>query len=118
MSIVAFALVGCLKPSAMGVCEKVADTGVGTNCRSATPGGIGAAATERAEYDLPNNKTGQILVFPNESAYDRTVETFSQMAGVAGQHRYGNRKKLVFVQMNKDATEDAGKKVKSVIDSL
>lgn len=112
---------GCAKkPTAMEVCKSVEATGLGANCRAGTPAGLGAGATEKADFDLPSvpGKTGQVLRFDREETYTSTESAFAGAAALAGPHRYGSKKALVFVQANDGLSTDNGKRLKSVVDGL
>lgn len=104
----------------MAVCKKIEAAGIGSNCREDKPGGLGAAAVERAELDLPSvpGKGGSVMRFDRESFYDSTVESYGNMAMLAGPHRYGSRKALIFVQVNEGLSLEDGKKLKAVVDAL
>jgi|SRR6185436_12141694 len=107
-------------PTAMGVCQKIEAAGVAKNCKESKPGGLGAAAIERADFDLPSvaGKTGSVLRFDRESTYTSTEEAYAKAAMLAGPHRYGSKKSLIFVQMNEGLGLPEGKKVKELVDSL
>lgn len=102
-------------PTAYEVCEKLKTAGVAEHCRSATPGGLGSAARQRVEFDIPGEKrTGQVLTFDRDDFYESTVRAFGAAAALAGRHQYGNPGALVFVQLNSetsDATGDAARRV-------
>jgi hypothetical protein len=104
----------------MSVCQQLESAGVASNCRNATPGGLGAAAAEEAAFDLPSvsDHGGQVLRFDTDDAYDRTVDSFSKAAILSGPHRYGSRKARIFVQMNEGASPEIGAKAKAIVDGL
>jgi len=117
----ALSAVGCSsKPTAASVCEKIQAAGVGNNCREDKPMGLGASASEKASFDLPSvpGQGGQVLRFTNEEAYTMTENVFAGAAILAGPHRYGSRKALVFVQMNDELDVDKGQAVKAIVDGL
>jgi len=116
----ACALASCGKPSAMDVCKKIEASGVGANCRASQPAGLGAGAAEKVDFDLPSvaGKTGQVLRFDKEETYRATELSYANMGGLAGPHRYGSPKALIFVQMNEGLSADNGKKVKAIVDAL
>jgi hypothetical protein len=112
---------GCSKPpSAMGACQKLQSEGVASGCREDKPGGPGAAATEEVVFDLPSlpGKTGQVMLFPTDEAYNAAVKAFEAAAFFAGPHRYGSAKTHIFVQMDPRASLEVGKKAKAVIEGL
>lgn len=112
---------GCKgKPSGTDVCKRIEATGVGANCREGKPGGLGAAAVERVEFDLPSvpGEGGSVMRFDRESFYESTEEAYGKAAMLAGPHRYGSKKALIFVQMNQGLSMDEGRKVKAVVDGL
>ncbi len=112
---------GCSsKPTAMSVCQKIEASGVGAKCHEEKPGGLGAAAVERAEFELPSvpGKGGSVLRFDREEFYTTTEDSYGKLAMVAGPHRYGSKKALVFVQMNEGLSLADGKKVKAIVDGL
>lgn len=114
-------LAGCAKkPTAMEVCKKVEASGVGANCREGQPGGLGAAAVENAQFDLPSvaGKTGQVMRFDSEEFYANTETAYGNAAMLAGPHRYGSKKALIFVQANDGLSVENGKKLKDVVDGL
>jgi hypothetical protein len=108
------------KPTAMSVCKKLEEAKVASNCREDKPMGVGAAAVEKAAFDLPSvpGKTGQVLRFDKADAYKQTEDIFTKTAMLAGPHRYGNADKLILMQMNDGASLDVGKQAKAVIDGL
>jgi hypothetical protein len=117
----AIGLVGCSKPvTSMDVCGKLVQAGVAASCREKKPEGLGAAAVEAADFDLPSvaGKTGQVLRFEKAVYYQNTYDAFAAAALLAGPHRYGSEKRLIFVQMNSGASLEDGKRAKGVIDSL
>ena len=119
--VLAALVAGCSSPpSAATVCQKLAAAGVAANCRPSAPGGLGAAASERQEFDLPDvaGKTGQVLRFADAAGYDATVKAFDAAAVLAGPHRYGSAKARVYVQLNSGAAADVGAKARAVVDSL
>lgn len=112
---------GCAKkPTAMEVCQKIVASGVGANCRAAKPEGLGAAAAERADFDLPSvpGKTGGVMSFEKEALFTATEDSFAKAAMLAGPHRYGSKKALIFVQMNDKLSLENGQKVKAIVDAL
>lgn len=112
---------GCSKkPDALTVCQQLEAGGVATNCRKGTPEGLGIAAIEKAEFDLPSvpAKGGMVLRFEDDEKYDKTVSAFSGAAVLAGPHRYGSRTTRIFVQMNSGAPAEVGAKAKAVVDAL
>ena len=104
----------------MDACKKLEAAGVAANCREDLPGGLGAAAVEKALFDLPSvpGKGGQVLRFEKEAYYEQTVDAFAAAALLAGPHRYGSKSKLIFVQMNDGAPLEVGKKAKEVVEGL
>lgn len=111
---------GGQRPTAMATCEKIVASGVGSNCRVGKPGGLGAAASEQAEFDLLSvpGKTGQVLSFGDEAGFDATTDAYGKAAVLAGPHRYGSKKARIFVQANSGLGAAEGAKLKAVVDSL
>lgn len=118
----AFAIVACgsKKPTAAEVCSALEKAGEVKSCAAATPGGIGAGASAKAQADLPSaaGKTCQILQFASPEAYDGAAKAFEGAAMLVGPHRYGNREKLVYVQCSSELAADHGAKIKGVVDAL
>lgn len=116
----AMLLLGCGKPSAMDVCKKLEAAGVAANCRVDQPNGLGAGAAEKVAFDLPSvpTKGGAVMRFEREEVYTSTESAFTAAAALAGPHRYGSKKALIFVQMNDKAPADVGQKAKAVVDGL
>lgn len=106
--------------SALDVCRKLETAGIAKNCKESKPGGLGAAASDQAVFDLVNtpDKTGQVLRFETASAYDQVVKQYEEMALIAGPHRYGSPSARIFVQMNEEASLEDGKKAKAVVSAL
>lgn len=63
-------------------------------------------------------ETGQAMRSEKTSGYDATVKAFDAMAALAGRHRCGSEKALIFVQLNSKASADVGTKTKAVVDGL
>lgn len=121
LALLGIVIVGCsAKPSAVEVCGKLEAAGVARGCRADAPGGIGAAARDRAVFDLPSpaGATGQVLTFGKASDYTATVQAFDAAAVLAGRHRYGSESARVFVQMNAEASEELGAKARAVVSGL
>jgi hypothetical protein len=114
-------MVGCSKkPGAADVCKQIEASGVGANCRTSPPNGLSAGAAEKYEFDLPSvaGKTGQVLRFDSEEKFAATSDAFEKAAVLAGPHRYGSKKALVFVQANNGLSADDGAKIKGVVEAL
>ena len=112
---------GAAKPvSAMEVCQSLVKIGIAANCREGKPAGLAADARRAAEFDLPSvpGKGGSVFSFDNAEAFDDTVKSFHDAKVLAGPHRYGNRKALIFTQINVGLSMDLGDKVKALIDAL
>lgn len=71
-------------------------------------------------FDLPSvpGKTGQVLRFAKSSDYEATVKAFDAAAVLAGRHRYGSSKALIFVQLNSEASSDVGAKAEGIVNAL
>ena len=82
--------------------------------------GLSAAAVERFEFDLPSvpGKKGAVMRFDRDSFYDNTEESYGNAATLAGPHRYGSKKALIFVQANEGLSLEDGKKLKAIVDAL
>jgi hypothetical protein len=100
------------KPTAASVCTKLEAAGVAKNCRPEVPKVINARASEEAVFDLPApaGKTGHVLAFAKAEDYAATVKAYEAAALLAGSHRYGSEKALIFVQLNSDASSTACEK--------
>lgn len=108
------------RPSASEVCTKIEASGIGKRCHEVKPEGLGAAAVERFDFDLPSvpGKGGSVMRFDRESFFDNTEESYGRMAQLAGPHRYGSKKALIFVQANEKLSLEDGRKLKVVVDGL
>lgn len=118
---VAFTLMACSKPvTAMQACEQLVKAGVGASCHSDTPSGLGGAALERVEFDLPSvaGEHGVVLLFQTDADYETTVASYQNLAALSGPHRYGNAKRRIFVQENRGLSGELGMKTKAVVDAL
>jgi hypothetical protein len=123
MLIAAVLLSACQpKPSASDVCKKLEAAGVATagSCKQDKPLALAARAKEKYVFDLASvpGKTGQVLTHASAEDYKATVDGFTAAAALAGPHRYGSEKALVFVQLNDKASLDVGNKAKAVVDGL
>ena len=115
------AAVACGKqPTGLEVCHKLEAAGVAAGCKTEQASGLGAAAAEKAAFDLPSvpGKTGQVLRFEKDEQYEATVNAFSGAAVLAGPHRYGSPKTRIFVQLNDKASGEVGARAKAVVDAL
>lgn len=111
----------CSKPpTATGVCKQLETAGVAAGCHTAQAGGLGGAASEYVEFELPSvpGHGGAVYRFQTDADYTTTTDGFQRAAALAGPHRYGNAKARTFVQMNSGASSEVGAKVKAVVDSL
>lgn len=107
-------------PTAESVCKQIYDAGVASNCRESTPGGLGAAASTRWEFDLRHvpGKGGSVFAFEDESSYTQTVIEYGKFSALSGPHRYGNKKKRIFVQISDQMGSEDAQAVKSIIKKL
>lgn len=108
------------RPTAKAACEKLVAAGIGTNCKEVSPKGLSAKATSKYDFDLvaPKGEQGAVMSFESADDYKSTSEAYKAAALLAGPHRYGNEKALIFMQMNDGASLDDGKKAKAVIEGL
>lgn len=114
-------LFGCSShPSAAAVCKKLEAVGIAKSCKASAPAAINARASEEAVFDLVgvSGKTGHVLAFAKQDDFDATVKAYEAAAFLAGSHRYGSQRALVFVQLNSDADVETGRKAKAVVDGL
>lgn len=116
-------LSGCAaKPAASDVCKQIEGAGVAKpgTCKAETPAVMAARAKEKIAFDLAAvpGKTGQVLSFAKAEDYTATVKAFEAAAMLAGPHRYGSEKALIFVQLNDGASVDVGNKVKGLVAGL
>jgi hypothetical protein len=121
LALTAAALTSCSKPiTALQVCQKLQEAGVAANCRAGKPSGLGANATEAADFDLPSvpGHGGLVLRCDTVQAYEGTVRGYDDAKVLAGPHRYGNADRKVFVQFNESATMDVGAKARAVVQGL
>lgn len=104
----------------MDACKKLESVSIAANCRPGKPTGIASNAVEKAEFDLLEvpGKSGQVLQFETAEAYDSAVKDFDQWKIVVGPHRYGNRDRLLFTQLNDGASMAVGKMAKDTIAAL
>jgi hypothetical protein len=119
--ILLFGLVGCTsKPSAADVCKRLEAAGVAKGCREEKPEVMTARAKVKYGFDLPSvpGKTGQVLTFADAEAYTATVQDFEKVAPLAGPHRFGSEKALVFVQLNSGASLETGKTARGIVEGL
>lgn len=100
------------------VCGRIVSAGLGANCRSESPKGLGQAASSRFVFDLAGGKTGQVLGFDDAAGYEATVEAFGKAATLAGPHRYGSPSARIFVQANASMTQADGAQLKALVESL
>ena len=119
-----FAAPGCGKNSvsAESVCKALETEGIATqgSCKKDEPKMVSAKAKTKYSFDLASveGETGQVLDFADESSFDATVAVFDEMAMLAGPHRYGSAKAMIFVQFNSGASAEIGNKAKAVVDGL
>lgn len=114
-------LCGCAaKPSASDVCGKLVAAGIAANCKQGSPKMFTARAKTVFDFDLVSvkGKGGAVLDFERSDDFDATVKAFEGAAMLAGPHRYGSSKALIFVQMNDGASPAVGAKTKGVVDAL
>ncbi len=110
-------------PSAGDVCHKLEAAGVAAKCQTASRGDLGAIARKASEYvtfDLPSapGKAGKVLLFRNAADHAEAIQGFEAASFLVGPHRYGSSKALIYVELNKAATADAGTKAAAVVAGL
>lgn len=106
--------------SAKDACETLAKAVGGSNCKEGKPGGLGAAAWAKYDFDLaePKGKGCGVYEFKKSADYEATVKAYAGAATLAGPHRYGNAEKLVFVQCNSDMPRPDGEKLETAVKKL
>jgi hypothetical protein len=115
------ALSGCKRDvSAMGVCKQLEAEKLASACVAGTPGGLGSAAREKVDFDLPSvpGQKGQVMLFEKDEYYRNTTEAYAKMSTLVGRHQYGNPKARVFVQLNSKASNETGDATRAVVDKL
>lgn len=118
---IAVVLLGCAsKPSASDVCAKIQAAGIGAKCHEGERKMLTSRAAHKVDFDLVHvaGKQGAVMSFEKAEDYDATVKAFEQAAMLAGPHRYGNAKALIFVQANDGLKADEGAKLKAIVDAL
>ena len=116
---IALSFGGCRKPpSAMDVCLRLEKEQLATQCTVGQVGGLGSAAREHVDFDLPSNPghKGQVLAFNELSDLQATDHAYEAMAALAGRHRYASSKARIFVQLNAQTPEEAGQRIKKIIE--
>lgn len=105
---------------AKAVCDKLAAAGFGSGCKQTEPHGLASAAWLAYDLELvePKGKTCGVFSFKRTTDFDATTKAFDKAAALAGPHRYGNAKALVFVQCNKGMERSKGEELEKVISSL
>ena len=119
--IVALFLVGCGSDlDAKTACEKLTGQGLGASCTKDSPGGLGAAAWEKYDFEIPEpkGKKCQVLAHKSDADLEGTIKGFDAAAGLAGPHRYSNKAKRIFVQCNSDMPREAGEKIEAAVKAL
>lgn len=108
------------KPTAAEVCAKLEAAGIAKGCVEEKPTVINARASKMVAFDLVGTpgKRGHVLSFAAVDDYAATVEAYKAAAMLAGPHRYGSEKALIFVQFNDGASLDTGARAKSLVDGL
>jgi hypothetical protein len=102
--------------SAMEACGRFEAAHAVSGCReesvqpALTPG-----AKQRVVFTLPSGKKGQVFSFTDKNAYDKSAKNIEGLEA-AGQQRWGNRDRGIYVQLNKDVSDDEARKVKDVLD--
>lgn len=91
--------------------------GILAGCVQKPPKGLNARASEYFDCELPSvpGEGAGVMVFAKPEDFAATVKGFEEMALLAGSHRYGNEKALVFVQLNENASVDVGNKTKAIV---
>lgn len=103
--------------TAMDACKRFESSGA-TGCHeesvepALTPG-----ARQRVVFNLPSGKRGQVFIFDDKDDFEKTGKIIEDMSA-AGKHRWGNKSSKVYVQLNKDATDDEAKKIKDALDAF
>jgi hypothetical protein len=104
--------------SAMDACRRFESIGAASGCHeesvepALTPG-----ARQRVVFNLPSGKRGQVFIFDDKDDFEKSADKIEDMSA-AGKHRWGNKASKVYVQLNKDATDDEAKKIKDSLDSF
>ena len=126
LALVAVGGVGCRTTTAMDVCIQFVHAGFATHCHEVKPEGLGASAVERVEFTLePPYKNdeggeagGSVLRYDSKDKFENVIKSYEEFRVLAGPHRYENRSKMIFVQMNSGASMDIGRKAKGIVEGL
>lgn len=104
--------------NAMDACNRFVAAGAASGCHEETvEPALTPGAKQRVLFQLPSGKKGQVMSFDDRDAYDKSAKNIEEMSS-AGKHRWGAKNAKIYVQLNKDATEDEAAKVKSVLDGF
>lgn len=104
--------------TAIDACRRFESAGFASKCReesvepALTPG-----ARQRVLFDLPSGKRGQVFSFDDKGDYEKSAKSIEELSS-SGKHRWGNAKARIYVQLNKDATDDEAEKVRSVLEGF
>lgn len=103
--------------SAMDACRRFEAVGASSCHEESVEPALTPGARQRVVFTLPSGKRGQVFIFNDEGDYEKTADIIEDMSA-AGKHRWGNKASKVYVQLNKDATDDEAKKIKDALDSF
>jgi len=108
----------------MDVCRAFEQRGVASNCRldgeQRPPTSLWKDPKESVLFDLPSvaGQRGQVAVFSRDDDYRKTVNGFAAHVDLAGPHRYGVPRALIFTQINSGLPQADGEKVKAALQQL
>jgi hypothetical protein len=102
----------------MDACRRFESAGAATGChKESVEPALTPGAKDRVLFTLPSGKRGQVFSFDDKKDYEKSAKSIEDLSS-AGKHRWGNTSSKVYVQLNKDATDDEARKVKDVLDSF
>ena len=103
--------------TAMDACKRFESAGAAGCHEESVEPALTPGARQRVVFNLPSGKRGQVFVFNDKDDYEKSAKIIEDMSA-AGKHRWGNKSSKVYVQLNKDATDDEAKKIKDSLDSF
>jgi hypothetical protein len=107
-------------------CAHLARENIARGCERVIPQAPSARARLRIYFDLlsvtsedeSDRFDGSVMSFDDAEDFDSVVRGYEEAAFVAGPHRYGNRARLLFVQLNHDTPLEVGDRVRAMVEAL
>lgn len=114
------ASLGCSRPSAMAICQRLEAGDVARACQIDTPEGLAAAASELVRFELKDTPglQGRVFKFESEEHMMRTARSFESLESLGGKNTFISSKARILVHLSAKASQGDVDFTRDTVNSL